>query len=48
MTCNPATDPNCSPSRQGNGVLIPTPTPLTPCPSAICGVSPLPAPNPIP
>jgi len=48
MTCNPATDPNCSPSRQGNGVLIPTPTPLTPCPSAICGVAPLPAPNPIP
>jgi cytochrome c peroxidase len=48
MTCNPATDPNCSPSRQGNGVLIPTPTPLTPCPSAICGVPPLPAPNPIP
>src|SRR5258708_1204531 len=48
MTCNPATDPNCSPSRQGNGILIPTPTPLTPCPSAICGVPPLPAPNPIP
>src|SRR6266478_5973868 len=27
-TCNPATDPNCSPSRQGNGFLIPTPSPL--------------------
>src|SRR6267142_2567856 len=37
MTCNPATDPNCSPSRQGNGSLIPTPTPLPPCASAICG-----------
>ncbi len=48
MTCNPATDPNCSPSRQGNNVLIPTPTPLTPCPTAICGLPPLPAPNPIP
>ena len=47
MTCNPATDPNCSPSRQGNGFLIPTP-PLPPCASAICGVAPLPAPNPIP
>jgi cytochrome c peroxidase len=48
MTCNPATDSNCSPSRQGNGFLIPTPTPLPPCPSAICGVPPLPSPNPIP
>jgi cytochrome c peroxidase len=48
MTCNPATDPNCSPSRQGNGSLIPTPTPLPPCASAICGVAPLPSPNPIP
>jgi len=47
MTCNPATDPNCSPSRQGNGFLIPTPT-LPVCASAICGVAPLPAPNPIP
>jgi cytochrome c peroxidase len=46
-TCNPATDPNCSPSRQGNGSLIPTPT-LPACASAICGVAPLPAPNPIP
>jgi cytochrome c peroxidase len=48
MTCNPATDPNCSPSRQGNGFLIPTPTPLPPCASAICGVAPLPGPKPIP
>jgi cytochrome c peroxidase len=47
MSCNPATDPNCSPSRQGNGFLIPTPT-LPACASAICGVAPLPAPNPIP
>jgi cytochrome c peroxidase len=46
MTCNPATDPNCSPSRQGNGQLIPTP-PLPPCASAICGVSPVPS-SPIP
>src|SRR5712692_851732 len=46
-TCNPATDPNCSPSRQGNGFLIPTPTPLPPCASAICGVAPLPT-MPIP
>src|SRR5216683_766721 len=46
MTCNPATDPNCSPSRQGNGELIPTP-PLPPCASVICGVSPVPSP-PIP
>src|SRR6266478_8976773 len=47
MTCNPSTDPNCSPSRQGNGTLIPTP-PLPPCASAICGVAPLPGPTPIP
>jgi cytochrome c peroxidase len=46
MTCDPATDPNCSPSRQGNGLLIPTP-PLPPCASAICGVPPVPSP-PIP
>ena len=46
MTCNPATDPNCSPSTQGNGELIPTP-PLPPCASAICGVPPVPSP-PIP
>jgi cytochrome c peroxidase len=42
MVCNPATDPNCSPSRQGNAFLIPTP-PLPPCASAICGVAPLPS-----
>jgi cytochrome c peroxidase len=42
-TCNPATDPNCSPSRQGNGSLIPTP-PLPPCASAVCGVAPVPSP----
>jgi cytochrome c peroxidase len=47
MTCNPATDPNCSPSRQGNGLLIMTPTPLPPCATAICGVAPLPS-MPIP
>jgi cytochrome c peroxidase len=46
MTCDPATDPNCSPSRQGNGELIPTPS-LPPCASAICGVWPVPSP-PIP
>src|SRR6201998_4640318 len=46
MTCNPATDPNCSPSRQGNGELIPTP-PLPPCASAICDGTPVPSP-PIP
>jgi cytochrome c peroxidase len=46
MTCNPATDPNCSPSRQGNGSLIPTP-PLPPCAPAICDVAPLPT-TPIP
>jgi cytochrome c peroxidase len=46
MTCDPATDPNCSPSRQGNGLLIPTPT-LPPCASAICNVAPLPS-QPIP
>jgi cytochrome c peroxidase len=45
-TCNPATDPNCSPSRQGNGSLIPTP-PLPPCGADICGVPPVPSP-PIP
>jgi len=42
-TCNPAKDPNCSPSRQGNGELIPTPT-LPLCASAICDVPPLPNP----
>jgi cytochrome c peroxidase len=47
-TCNPATDINCSPSRQGFASIIPTPTPLPPCASAICGVPPLPGPKPIP
>jgi cytochrome c peroxidase len=42
-TCDPATDPNCSPSRQGNGSLIPTPT-LPPCAPEICGVPPTPDP----
>ncbi len=46
MTCDPAKDPNCSPSRQGNGSLIPTPA-LPPCAAAICGVPPLPS-SPIP
>jgi cytochrome c peroxidase len=35
-------------ATQGNEVLIPTPTPLLPCASAVCGVAPLPAPKPIP
>src|SRR5437660_2333819 len=46
-TCDPATDPNCTPSRQGNGSLIPTP-PLPPCAPEVCGVAPTPSPNPIP
>jgi cytochrome c peroxidase len=46
MTCDPNTDPNCSPSRQGNGTLIPTP-PLPPCAPEVCGVAPVPNP-PIP
>jgi len=46
MTCNPATDPDCTPSRQGNRSLIQTP-PLPACGSDICGVSPVPKP-PIP
>jgi cytochrome c peroxidase len=40
--CNPATDPYCSPSTQGNGSLIPTP-PLPPCATAICDVAPVPS-----
>ncbi|MEY2539712.1 MAG: cytochrome c peroxidase [Verrucomicrobiota bacterium] len=36
-----------SASTQGNESLIPTP-PLPPCPPEICGVAPLPSPNPIP
>jgi CheB methylesterase len=43
MTCS-ASDPNCSPSRQGNGFLIPTP-PLPPCASGICSVAPFPNPS---
>jgi cytochrome c peroxidase len=34
-------------ATQGNNTLIPTPTPLPPCASAICGVAPLPT-MPIP
>jgi cytochrome c peroxidase len=37
-----------SAKTQGNGFLIPTPTPLPPCTSAVCGVPPLPGPLPIP
>jgi cytochrome c peroxidase len=36
-----------SAATQGNQFLIPTP-PLPPCPPQICGVPPLPAPDPIP
>ena len=36
-----------SAATQGNESLIPTP-PLPPCASAVCGVSPVPGPNPIP
>src|SRR6201987_5963469 len=46
MTCNPAKDPNCSPSRQGNDVLIPPP-PFPSCAPGICEVEPLPS-QPIP
>lgn len=35
-------------ATQGNSSLIPTPEPLTPCASAICGTAPLPGPKPIP
>jgi hypothetical protein len=37
-----------SASTQGNELLIPTPDPLPPCASAICGVAPLPSPHKIP
>jgi cytochrome c peroxidase len=40
--CNSATNPNCSPSTQGNGSLIPTP-PLPPCAPTICNVPPVPS-----
>ena len=33
---------------QGNANIIPAPSPLPPCASAICDVAPLPGPNPIP
>jgi cytochrome c peroxidase len=36
-----------SASTQGNEFLIPTPQPLPTCPPAICGLAPLPSPNPI-
>jgi cytochrome c peroxidase len=36
-----------SASTQGNEFLIPTPRPLPTCPPAICGLAPLPSPNPI-
>ena len=37
-----------SASTQGNELLIPTPDPLPPCASEICGVAPLPPPNQTP
>ena len=37
-----------SAKTQGNETLIPTPSPLPPCASAICDVAPLPGPKPIP
>ena len=46
MTGAPGTA-NASASTQGNDSLIPTPTPLPPCASAICGVAPFPT-MPIP
>jgi len=30
-------------ASQGNSTIIPTPTPLPPCASAVCGVAPLPS-----
>jgi cytochrome c peroxidase len=44
--CSPVV-PGETASTQGNSVLIPTPTPLTPCADAVCGVPPVPNP-PIP
>ena len=43
--CTISTTENAS--TQGNSTIIPTPTPLTPCASAVCGVQPVPKP-PIP
>jgi cytochrome c peroxidase len=37
-----------SAATQGNSSIVPAPTPLPPCASAICGVEPLPGPKPIP
>lgn len=37
-----------SASTQGNELLIPTPDPIPPCASEICGVAPLPSPHQIP
>jgi hypothetical protein len=37
-----------SAATQGNASIVPAPTPLPPCASAICGVVPLPGPHPIP
>ncbi len=37
-----------SASTQGNELLVPTPDPLPPCASSICGVAPLPSPHKIP
>ena len=37
-----------SAKTQGNEFLIPTPNPLPPCASDVCGVAPLPGPKPIP
>jgi cytochrome c peroxidase len=37
-----------SSATQGNASIVPAPTPLPPCASAICGVAPLPGPQQIP
>jgi hypothetical protein len=44
--CSPVV-PGETASTQGNSTLIPTPTPLTSCADAVCGVPPVPNP-PIP
>jgi hypothetical protein len=36
-----------SAATQGNASIVPAPTPLPPCASAICSVTPLPGPHPI-
>jgi cytochrome c peroxidase len=49
QTCDPKTNPNCSPSTQGNELLnIKAPQPLPPCASVVCGVAPVPGPKTIP